>query len=453
MTGTRIDERHGAEALRARLERDEIAHLWVIYTDYNGRSQAKSVPRGRFPEVVRRGLTFARANLDFNVLDQMATEPRFTAETGDFFAVPDPDACAVLPDRPATARVLAWMRDEDGSPWDGCPRTVLARQVAAYAADGMRVEAAFEPEAYLFARLDDGRFVPADRTRMFTLDGLDSHAALFHRLSETLEAMGVVVEQVAPEYGPGQVEINIRHAPPLKAADDLVTVKDVLRSLARSAGLTASFMPKPYAEIAGCGLHVHLSLWDLDGERSAMADDLHPTGLSATARGFIAGVLRHAPALTGVGAPTVNSYKRLQPGSWAPAHAAYGIGNRAALVRVPGAARRRVEVRAGDNTCSPYLYLTALLAAGLEGIRESADPGPPAEGDLGHLSPAEARAQGIPFLPRSAAEALDAVEADPLLAEALGPTILPEWLKVKRSELAAYNLAVGDWERDAYLDA
>ena len=147
----------------------------------------------------------------------------------------------------------------------------------------------------------------------------------------------------------------------------------------------------------------------------------------------------------------MNSYKRLQPGSWAPAHAAYGVGNRAALLRVPGGARRRVEVRAGDGTCNPYLYLAVLLAAGLEGIREGADPGPPAEGDLGHLPADEARARGIPLLPRSAHEALDMVEADSLMAEAVGPVILLEWLRVKRSELDAYDLAVTPWERTAYL--
>lgn len=450
MTGGTAAESHAGPFL-GRLEREGIAHLWVVYTDYNGRSQAKSVPRGRFESIVSRGVTFARANLDFNVLDHMVSEARFTADTGDFFAVPDPQAYAQMPHHPATGRAMAWMREEDGSAWDGCPRTTLARQVDAYAAAGMRVEAAFEPEAYLFAEDAPGHYVPADHTRMFTAAGLDTHAALLQRLSETLEAMGVVVEQVAPEYGPGQIEINISHAPPLKAADDLVTLKDMLRALAREAGLTASFMPKPYEEIAGCGLHVHLSLWDVTGERSLMEDERGSFGLSATGRAFIGGILRHAAALTGLGAPTVNSYKRLQPGSWAPAHAAYGIGNRAALVRVPGGARRRVEVRAGDNTSSPYLYLTGLLAAGLEGIQSGADPGPPAVGDLGRLSSAEARDRGVALLPRSATDALDVVEADPLMAEALGPTILPEWLKVKRSEIAAYDLAVGEWERTAYL--
>lgn len=441
-----------ARDLLARLERDGLEQLWVVYADYNGRTQGKAIPRARFPHAVNRGIGFAKANLGHNVTDYAPLDTAFDAASGDFFALPDPAAVAPFPLYPATARALCWMRQEGGDPWEGCPRTRLARQIAAYADHGLRVEAAFEPEAYLLRDAPNGTIVPAFATGMFTVDGLETNADLFHCLSRTLEAMDIGVEQVAPEYGAGQIEINVRHAPPIKAADDLLTLKDVLRALARQAGMIASFMPKPFADAAGTGLHVHLSLWQADGERSAMeGDDDHPSGLSPVGRAFVAGLLRHAPALAGIGAPTVNSYKRLQPASWAPAHATYAIGNRAALVRIPGGARRRVEVRAGDHTCNPYLYLTALLAAGLAGIGEGLDLGPPAEGDLGRLSPAEARALEIPLLPRSASAALDAVEADALMAEALGPVIFPEWLRIKRSEVAAYDLAVSDWERAAYL--
>jgi glutamine synthetase len=176
-------------------------------------------------------------------------------------------------------------------------------------------------------------------------------------------------------------------------------------------------------------------------------------GLSDVGLHFIAGLLRHAPALTGLGAPTVNSYKRLLPGSWAPAHAVWGIGNRAAMVRVPAPDRPRVEVRCGDNTAQPYLYLAGLLAAGLDGIERQELPPAPANEDVGHLSSAEANNRGLQFLPRSAGEALDAVEADTVIAGALGATIHGEWLKVKRSELAAYATEVSAWERQVYLES
>lgn len=187
----------------------------------------------------------------------------------------------------------------------------------------------------------------------------------------------------------------------------------------------------------------------MDGRLSQDAD---AAGLSAPGRAFVGGLLHHAPALCGIGAPTVNSYKRLLPGSWSPAHVCYGAGNRAALVRVPDAGERHVEFRAGDNTCNPHLFLAALLAAGLDGIRRALDPGLPVMDDIGHLDAAAAAERGLAMLPRSAPEALDALEADRTIMGALGPIIGPTFLRVKRSEIAAYELEVGDWERLAYLE-
>jgi glutamine synthetase len=266
-----------------------------------------------------------------------------------------------------------------------------------------------------------------------------------------LVAQGIDVIQIGSEYGKGQVEINMGHTEPLKAADQLLVYRDTVRALARDAGLLATFMPKPTSDAAGNGLHLHLSLRDAasGADRSSGAE---AAGLSAELSRFIGGVLRHAPAICGVASPTVNSYKRLQPASWAPAHVAYAIGNRSALVRIPGANRKRMEFRAGDNTSNPYLLLTALIAAGVDGIEQNVDPGPPAEGDLGHATIAELTRAGVRFLPRTAGDALDAIEADEMVMESLGPVCGPELLRVKRYELARYNTEVGDWERDVYLE-
>ncbi|MCC6314232.1 MAG: glutamine synthetase [Thermomicrobiales bacterium] len=444
----------GGDAARealARLDEAEIAHLWVVYTDYNGRSQGKAVPRSRFASALDGGISFARANLGHDVTDHQAPDTIFSADSGDFFAVPDPAAIAPYPLTPRTARAICWMRQEGGAPWDGCPRTAVQRQVERLAAHGLTVRAAFEPEGYLFRLGPDGQPQPFEARGMFTIEALDVQSAVLHAISETLEAMGVGVEQAAPEYGPGQIEINLRHAEPIKAADDLVALKDVTRAVARQEGLVASFMPKPFENAAGCGLHIHLSLWNVDGSSAMEGDDGHPSGFSPVGRAFMGGLLAHARALCGIGAPTFNSAKRLQPGSWAPAHAAYAPRNRSALVRIPSAARRRIEFRAGDNTSNPYLLLAALLAAGLDGIERDLDPGAPAEGDLGHLTDAQLAAQGIAVLPRSTRDALDAVAADETLLAALGPILLPEWLKVKRSELATAETIVSPWERAAYL--
>jgi len=443
------------QELLKRLEKDNIEHLWVVYQDYSGRSCAKTVPKERFTSVADRGVVFARANLDFNLEDHLASGALFLADTGDFLAVPDPDSYAILPYHMATARTHVYIRsDEQGNPWKGCPRTQLDRMVDAYAAEGLSVQVSFEAEFTMFAKTGDGEYVHSDHDGMFTMVGLDRHAALWRNIISTLGVMGVQVMQHGKEYGPGQYEMTTRHASPVKAADDYITLKEVVRALAREAGWIATFMPKPFAEWAGNGLHMHISLWDLDGQNDLSIGESDDEPLSQLGRHFIGGLLAHARALTGIGAPTVNSYKRLLPGSWAPAHVCWGVGNRAALVRIPAMGRRRhIEFRSGDNAINPFVYLTAVLSAGLDGIHNQIEPPAPIDYDIGLLTDKEAAAQGITRLPGNLLDALAALEADDVVAQALGSIILPEFLKVKRSELAAFKLQVHPWERKVYLEA
>jgi glutamine synthetase len=399
-------------------------------------------------------VAFAHAHLDITQLDQQATGATFLANTGDFRAVPALETYAPLPDHPGAARVHTNLRTDAGAPWDGCPRTRLDVQVAAYAAAGWSLRVGFEPEFTLFTPAEPGEYVPADQEPMYTLSGIARHYPLWQEIITTLQAMGVAVEQFGKEYGPGQYELNIRHAPPEQAVDDYLTLKTVVKGRARAAGLVASFMPKPYAHLVGNGLHVHLSVWDAAGEHELSCGASEEAPLSALGQHFLGGLLAHAPALVGLGAPIVNSYKRLLPGSWAPAHSCWGLGNRAALVRLPGlGARRHFEVRAGDNACNPFLYLTGLLAAGRDGLQREIMPPTPVADDVGRLTDAEAAARGLGLLPRTLPEALAAVEADSVIAAALGPVILPEFLKLKRTELAAYRLHVHPWERQTYLEA
>jgi glutamine synthetase len=436
------------------LEGDGIEHLWVIYHDYSGRSCAKTVPKERFANIAEHGVVFARANLDFTREDHQASGASFLADTGDFLAVPDPTSYAPIPYQEATARTHAFMRaDVEGTVWEGCPRTQLGRMVEAYAAEGLSVQVGFEAEFTLFTKTSDGEYAHSDHDGMFTVAGLDRHFTLWRNMVNTLGAMGVPVMQHGKEYGPGQYEMTTHHAAPVKAADDYITLKEVVRALAREAGWIATFMPKPYAEWAGNGLHLHLSLWDPDGRNDLGVGESDDQPLSGLGRHFLGGLLAHARALTGVGAPTVNSYKRLLPGSWAPAHVCWGVGNRAALVRIPAMGRRRhIEFRSGDNAINPFVYLTAVLAAGLDGIHKQIEPPAPVDRDVGHLSDEEAAAHGIARLPSNLPAALAALETDDVLAEALGPVILPEFLKVRRTELAAYDLHVHPWERRLYLE-
>ncbi|MCK5315051.1 MAG: glutamine synthetase [Anaerolineales bacterium] len=440
--------------LLKRLENDGIEHLWVIYHDYSGRSCAKTVPRERFVSVAERGVVFARANLDFTLEDHQAAGAVFLADTGDFLAVPDPNSYAAIPYREATARTHTFMReDAEGNLWEGCPRTQLEHMIEAYAAEGLSVQISFEAEFTMFTAMGDGQYMHSDQDGMFTVAGLDRHASLWRNMVNTLGEMDVSVMQHGKEYGPGQYEMTTRHTPPIKAADDYLTLKEVVRALACEAGWIATFMPKPYAEWAGNGLHLHISLWDLDGKNDLSMGETENEPVSLLGRHFLGGLLAHAHALTGIGAPTVNSYKRLLPGSWAPAHVCWGVGNRAALVRIPAMGRRRhIEFRSGDNAINPFVYLTAVLAAGLDGIHKQIKPPAPIDYDVGHLSDEEAAARGIPRLPSNLPDALAALEADDVIAEALGSIILPEFLKVKRTELAAYNLQVHPWERKLYLE-
>ena len=439
--------------LLKRLDDDRVEHLSVIYHDYSGRACAKTVPGERFAAVVRHGIVFARANLGFRVDDHQSDGTDFLADSGDFLAVPDPDSYTPAPGRKAGGRVHAFMRTDDGLPWAGCPRERLRAMTAAFAELGLRVRVGLEPEFFLFERTPDGEYRPADRDGMFTLAGLDRHHELWRMITSDLRAMGIALDQIGKEYGPAQYEGTLVHGEPLEAVDHYLAFREVVRNRSREAGWVASFMPKPYAELPGCGLHVHLSLWDRDRQRELTPGEGDGEPLSGVGRRFAAGLLAHARGLTGIGSPIVNSYKRLLPGSWAPAHICWGVGNRSALVRIPGRGRRRrIEYRSGDNAANPFLYVCALMAAGLDGIRGELELPPPVDVDVGHLSTAETQSRGLEFLPSSLPEALRAFEADAVLTGALGPVISAELPKVKRGELAAYDLTVHPWERAAYLE-
>ncbi len=437
------------------LSEDNIEHLWLAYHDYNGRACAKTVPPGKFESAVTDGLVFARANLNFGVDDHNAADGIWQAQTGDFLALPDPAAYWRLPYHEKTAIVFCNMLTEAHQPFDGCPRQRLASSVASYTERGIDITAGLEAEFSLFSKTDDGDYAPCRAGGMFSVAGLNQFAELLHEIVATLEAMGLPVEQLGKEYGPSQFEFTLRFSNPLQAADHYLISKEVTRALALRRGLIASYMPKPFTDLAGNGLHVHLALWDRESGNNLLAGSGLENPLSELGRQFAGGLMAHAPGICGLGAPTVNSYKRLQPASWAPAHIAWGVGNRGVLLRVPDVNQRcRVEYRAGDNTSNPYFFLTALLAAGWDGIEQRMDAGKPFnDDDVGHFSEEQRQQHGIDYLPRSLPEALAALESDEILMSALAPVIGQEFLKVKRQELQTYNLTVHPWERQMYLEA
>ncbi len=443
----------GSAALLDRLRADSIEHFWVVYHDYGGRPQAKTLPPESFRGTVNDGVVFAMANLDMASDDQQAFDATLLADSGDFLALPDPRSYAILPRYPRTARCHAWMRATDGSVWDGCPRTRLDVAVDDLRDLGFSAQAALEPEFYLLTRAEHGEYMPINSTRMFSQAGLATEHVFVDRVIDELRGMGVTVAQLGKEFGPGQYEMSVHHADPIRAVDDYYSLKEAVRDLAQEQGYVATFMPKPYSHWVGNSLHVHLSLWDAGGERDVTASDRDETSLSPEGGWFLGGILAHVDALTGLGSPTVNSYKRLQPGTWAPANTYWGYGNRSGVVRIPGVGKRRhLEFRSPDSSAQPYLLLAGLLAAGADGIRRQIEPPPPFQGDIGHLTNEEIAHFGIGELPRTLPEALAALEADEVVAGAVGETALKHFLAVKRQELATYETHVHPWERQTYLE-
>lgn len=448
------------ETTLERLERLDADFLWVVYHDYAGLARAKAVTRERFPEVVDRGVTWAKANWNIAINDHLIPDPRFAADSGDFLARPDPTTLVPVPYRARVAEALSDLVDDLGEPWDGDPRGRLKAQVAELGALGFEAHVALEAEFLLLQPTGEGGWVPADHGRMFTVDEIEARWDWSARLLDALATMGVPVHQFAREYGAGQYEVSLFPSDPVTAVDRFVLARQAVRGLARDEGLVATFMPKPYADLPGNGLHVHLSLWRPDGS-DAIADPADPAGLNPTGLAAVAGLLAHAQGQAALGAPTPNSYKRLLPGSWAPAHVCWALGNRAALVRIPGrGTSRRLEYRSGDGSASPYLHVAGLLAAIVDGIRSGRAAPPPVTGDVGQWGDDEAAARGAARLPQSLGEALDALERDDALRAMLGPTIDDNYRAVKRYELACYDDEAGaagatevtEWERATYLE-
>jgi len=434
------------------VETERIEFIRVEFLDYAGVTRGRTVRPSQLKDAMEKGINFSTAIMSFDVFDEYIPNPAYGPNDGDFFAVPDPATFAILPYRKNTARMLCDLVDGNGDPWPGCPRGALKRLLQEVESLlGGKLFMAFEQEAYLLKDVD-GKLMPADQSHCFSIEGVDIQESFLHGFVHALEAMHVKTEQISSEYGPGQLEINLQYAPALKAADDQVTFMHVFKQIARDQGLVGTLMPKPFQHLSGSGLHVHISLYDREGE-NLFEDPTDQRGLdmSEKAYHFIGGLLKHGSSLVAIGAPSVNSYKRMQPGSWAPAHICYGAGNRSVLVRIPEKRRtRRFEYRGADGTCNPYLLAACLVAAGLDGIQHRVDPGEPADCDVSKLSEQQLKERGINWVPRNLNQAIDCLAGDTILAETIGRSIWEEFIKIKRTEWDKYSRFVGEWERSVF---
>jgi glutamine synthetase len=308
-------------------------------------------------------------------------------------------------------------------------------------------------EFFYFSPGDDGRPQPLDSGGYFDLTTADVAGSLRKRTIQTLEAMGIPVEYSFHEDSPSQHEIDLRHTDALSMADSVMTFRLVVREAASTEGLYATFMPKPLEGVQGSGMHTHMSLFE--GDENAFHDPGDPYNLSKVAKGFIAGLLVHAPEITAITNQTVNSYKRLIPGFEAPCYVSWARNNRSALIRVPVAKSKaqstRIEYRAPDPATNPYLAFSVLLAAGLKGIREGYELAAEASTNIFELTDEERAAEGLAPLPQSLSDALREMERSELVAETLGEHIFEWFLRNKRREWRGYKTQVTPFEIDRYL--
>ncbi|MDP4300711.1 type III glutamate--ammonia ligase [Leptothrix discophora] len=446
---------HDARVLE--LKRLGVHTLLVQFTDVHGVAKGKLVPLDQLASVLAHGAGFAGPSIAGTGLPR--TGPR-----AEYMARGDLATLQPLPWWLGVARIVG-DGHVAGEPFDACPRQVLRRQVARLAAEGWQLQLGIEPEFFLLRREADGSWRPADALDRldkpsYDLQSLPRQAALLQALRAALEADGAEVQQIDHEDAHGQYELNFRHDQVLASCDRLMLFKLAAQRLAEQHGCVCSFMPKPWANQPGSGLHFHVSLWDGDrpafddlDEHGHLVDRAGRAGELPLARHFIAGVLAHSAALCAMAAPTVNSYKRLVVGeslsgtSWAPAYVAHGANNRTALVRtLPG----RFEWRLPDASANPYLAAAGLIAAGLDGIARRLEPGPAIDDDLFALDLATIHARGIAVLPQSLAEAADALAVDAVLAEALGSTLHTQLLALQRDEWLQYARHVSAWELARY---
>jgi glutamine synthetase len=438
------------------LEEREIRFVRLWFTDVLGFLKSVAVAPAELEGAFSEGIGF----------DGSAIQGFARASESDMIARPDPGTFQILPwsdGRPSdSARMFCDILMPDGSPSWADPRFVLRRALSRAADMGFTFYT--HPEIEFFLLKDHPETGqpprPVDLGGYFDLTSHDV-AHDFRRMAvAALEALGISVEFSHHECAPGQQEIDLRYADALATADNVMTFRYVVKEVAMAQGVYATFMPKPFTDQQGSGMHTHLSLFE--GDRNAFHDPSDELNLSKTARAFIAGLLRHAREITAVTNQWVNSYKRLfgdplpRQVTEAPAYVCWGHANRSALVRVPmykpgKANSTRVEFRSPDPVCNPYLAFALILAAGLKGIEENYELPEGAEDDVWALTDNERRAMGYVDLPHNLSDALRAMERSELVAETLGEGVFDFFLRNKRAEWAEYRAKVTPFELARYL--
>ena len=413
-----------------------------LYCDHDSVIRGKASGVSHLGDRLEAGIGLTVAMQAFSLLDRLSPVEGM-GPVGEIRLVPDLETFVVAPYAPRTGVVLVDMLTNDRRPYPADGRHFLHRMVERAAAHELEIVAAFEPEWTLAAPGDGGEWEPFDHSLCFSSQGMAAAAGVVDEIVGALEAQGLAVEQYYPELGWGQHELSIRHADALRAADNHLLYRETVRGVAQARGLDVSFAPKPWPDQAGNGCHLHFSAWGPGGVNRFSGPDA-PYGLSELGRRFLAGVLDHLPGLLALTCASVNSYRRLQPQTWASAYRAWGPDNREAALRVASpfwgheAESTNVELKACDSSSNPHVALGGVIAAGLDGIDRGLEPPPPVTVDPHTLDDAGRAAAGATRHPRSLAEAIAHLRQDRVLLEALGDRLAASYIAVKESDIEGF---------------
>lgn len=428
------------------VEEEDVEFIRLQFTDIFGMLKNVAITKSQLEKALNNKCMF----------DGSSIEGFVRIEESDMYLYPDLDSFVIFPWRPQqgkVARLICDVYKADGTPFEGDPRYVLRRALKEAADMGYTFNVGPECEFFLFHTDEVGSptTISHEKAGYFDLGPSDLGENVRRDMVLTLEEMGFEIEASHHECAPAQHEIDFKYDEALKAADNIMTFKLTVKTIAKRHGLYATFMPKPKYGMAGSGMHINMSLFK-DG-KNAFCDPDGANGLSEVAYQFIAGIMEHMNGIAAITNPLVNSYKRLVPGYEAPIYVAWSAKNRSPLIRIPASrgAGTRTELRCPDSAANPYLALAVCLAAGLDGIKRKLTPPASVDCNIFELTEEEKKARKITSLPSNLGMAIEGLENDPFIRETLGEHIYGKYTEAKKKEWALFNEYVSDWEIDRYL--
>lgn len=439
-------KQYSKEEIMKLVEEEDVEFIRLQFTDIFGTMKNVAVTSSQLEKALNNECMF----------DGSSIEGFVRIEESDMYLYPDLNTLEIFPWRPQQGKVARFICDvyrPNKTPFEGDPRYILKKVLQEAKEMGYTFQVGPECEFFLFHTDDNGlpTTITHEKAGYFDLAPLDLGENARRDIVLNLEDMGFIIEASHHEVAPAQHEIDFRYDEALSTADNIMTFKLAVKTIAKRHGLCATFMPKPVYGVNGSGMHTNMSL-SKDG-RNLFADENDPLGLSREAYNFIAGIMEHIKGMTAITNPLVNSYKRLVPGFEAPVYIAWSATNRSPLIRIPAGRGEgtRIELRSPDPSCNPYLTLAVCLAAGLDGIKRNLNPQKAVDYNIFHMTDEERKKAGIQSLPGTLLEAIEALEQDEFIKNVLGEHIAANYIKAKKAEWLSYRSQVTEWEINQYL--